>query len=130
MKRRNWSGHLDFLSPKHSILLDGELGPVDRSAINEWIIKESKWFNVNYSNAALKLYQVFNDYSEYAKKSKTHATITKKNFSLKAMQDKLVEIIEKKYQEVSSGVSGLPKLQKIQVPDTKPTLPKLKKVSR
>ena len=44
----NWSGQLDFLNPKQSIMLDGELKPIPKSLIWKPIIVEpGKWFNVS-----------------------------------------------------------------------------------
>ena len=40
-----WSGHVDFLSPEFSILIGGEVKPVDKSAVvKDVLIPESSWF--------------------------------------------------------------------------------------
>ena len=120
-----WSGQLDFLSPKHSVLLDGDIAPVHPSAVNEWIMKESKWFNVDYATAAFAIYKVFNDYEDYLEKSKNHIPITKKNFSLQMMESTLIDILN------GQRTNKLPKLKKINLPTSgKSNLPKLKKVER
>ncbi len=47
----NWSGHTDFLSEAHTIYLEGELKNVHESAADQFLLKESQWFNVNVSKA-------------------------------------------------------------------------------
>src|SRR6056300_506213 len=57
-----WSGHVDFLPEQNTVFLDGELTGVDSTAADKFLLKESKWFTVNYSNAANKMYEVYNNY--------------------------------------------------------------------
>jgi hypothetical protein len=60
----NWSGHLDFLNPQHANLLDGIVKQVDPSAVNQWIIKESSWFNVSYNLAEEKIKNFYYTYNQ------------------------------------------------------------------
>ena len=41
-----WSGHLDFLNTGFTTLLKGHLENVHPSSVNNWLIAESKWFQV------------------------------------------------------------------------------------
>ena len=49
----NWSGHIDFIHPDYNILIGGELKNVHKSAANQFLLKESQWFNI-YDNVASK----------------------------------------------------------------------------
>ncbi len=64
-----WSGHTDFLPKENAVLLDGQLTPVHDSAADQFLMKEAQWFSVNYSNAANKIYDVYNKYNSYLEKS-------------------------------------------------------------
>ncbi len=43
----NWSGHKDFLDEQFTTLLPGIMANVHPSAANQWLLKESQWFNVD-----------------------------------------------------------------------------------
>jgi hypothetical protein len=111
-----WSGHRDFLPVEHTMYLEGELTDVHKSAQNEFLIKGSKWFTVNYSTAAQKMYQVFNNYKDALHTSNGLKVNIKKNFSLKKMHERFAEVFDK-YVDV-----------KEHVPMKLPELPPLKKV--
>jgi len=115
-----WSGHVDFLDPELSVLLPGELTPVDKSAVNDWIIPESKWFNVNMQTFANAMYAVYNEYSTYERRGKSQGTKNIKEFSFKAMEDKLDNILTNYIPEFPKQVQlNLPKLKlpKLQLPN-------------
>lgn len=121
----NWSGQVDFLSPKHSVLLEGKVGQVHESAANEWIIKESQWFTVDYGKAALTLLQVFSDYGEFLKQSKVHRNITNRDWTIEKMGEQLINYIEGNFK----ASRQLPELRQVpQMPKSPSELPKLKKV--
>jgi len=110
-----WSGLRDFLPEENTIYLGGDLTNVHESASDKFLLKEAKWFTVNYSDAANKLYKVFNDYSSYLEKTKPLTEHIKNNFSLEKMDEVFSEIMDKNLKEV-------PK----QVPFQMPTLSKNK----
>jgi hypothetical protein len=89
-----WSGQMDFLPAEHSILLEGSLTPVHESAADQFCMKEAQWFSVNYSNAANKIYDVYNKYDSYLEKSKGLRENTLKNFTLDNMHDKFTELMD------------------------------------
>jgi hypothetical protein len=144
-----WSGHVDFLDKDLSILLAGELKDVDGGAANEWIIKDSKWFNVDLQSFAGAMMVVFNNYKEYLIRAKKQGTKNIKNFSLNNMQSKLDEILDKYIPEFPKQVQlnlpklklpkldkkinstlpklQLPKLEKPKIDSKKETFPKLEK---
>ena len=61
---------------------------------DKFLLKEAKWYQLNYSQAAGMIDKVFNDYKSYSTKSKGLVNNTKKNFSLKAMHDKFKIIMD------------------------------------
>jgi glycosyltransferase involved in cell wall biosynthesis len=89
----NWSGQTDFLHPEMSVLLPGELTPVHKSVLNDWFMKEAKWFTVNYIYAMKILQSVENSYKDYKTKSENQRNYTKSNFTLDMMSDKLHSIL-------------------------------------
>ena len=89
-----WSGQMDFLPPEHSVLLEGSLTAVHESAADQFCMKEAQWFSVNYSNAANKIYDVYNKYDSYLSKSKGLRENTLKNFTLDNMHDKFTELMD------------------------------------
>ncbi len=90
----NWSGPLDFLNADYSYLLPGSVNNVHESAVNNWIIKDSKWFTVNYAFAAKTLEQCFKSYSSALKRTSPHKDYTLSKFTLKNMKEKLQEYLE------------------------------------
>ena len=118
-----WSGHLDFLPQENTTLLEGTLTPIDESAADKFILKEAQWFTVNYSNAANKIFEVYNKYPENLKKSVGLRENTLKNFTLDNMHDKFVEILD-------TYVKEQPKMVPFQLPKLNPNIqiPKLNKV--
>jgi hypothetical protein len=118
-----WSGQLDFLPKEHSVLLEGQLTQVDESAADQFILKEAQWFTVNYSNAANKIYDVFNKYDDYLKQSAGLKENTLKNFTLDKMHEKFTQIID-------TYVKEQPKLVPFQIPKLNPNIqiPKLNKL--
>jgi hypothetical protein len=89
-----WSGQMDFLPTEHSVLLEGSLTQVDESAADQFCMKEAQWFTVNYSNAANKIYDVYNKYNSYLEKSAGLRENTLKNFTLEKMHDKFTQLMD------------------------------------
>ena len=109
----NWSGHVDFLPKENTVFLEGELTPVHESAQNTFLLKESKWFTIDYSKAAQKIFDVHKNYKTYLTKSKGLKTNIQKNFSFDKMTTKLGEILEK-YVKVQQHVElKLPQIKKL-----------------
>jgi len=108
-----WSGHLDFLDEMLSVLLPGEMKPVHPSAVNDWIIKESEWFNVDYSASAIKLNDIFANYDNYTDNAKKLAAKNKKDFSLKKMNKEFLKILDKYVKTPEQVAIKLPKLSSV-----------------
>lgn len=113
-----WSGHLDFLPKENAVLLDGQLTQVDDSAADKFCMKEAQWFSVNYSNAANKIYDVYNKYNDYLKQSAGLRENTLKNFTLEKMNERFEQILNNYVRQQPKIVPfQLPKLNKnIQIP--------------
>ena len=98
---------------KALIKKDMALDEIHESAADQFLMKEAKWFQVNYSYAAGMLDKVFNNYKTHLTKSKGLVLNTKKNFSLKAMHDKF-KVIMDEYVKLPEFVSlKLPEIKKL-----------------
>lgn len=125
----NWSGHIDFL--KHATLLPGDVKEVHHSATDNWILKGSKWFTVNYGYAISVLRDVVDNYKTYLNTAKRQAYVSRTDFSIQKMSEKFCEYVDAGVNSVPKQVQlQLPKLKKIGEPTEAPkiTLPKLKKI--
>ena len=111
----NWSGHLDFLNKDYNFLVGGELQNVDKSAANKWLLEQSKWFTINYGEAAGVMKWVYDNYKKGLEKSRKNRKYVKDNFTLDKMSSKLSEILDT--YKVGEGPQQvelkLPKLKKI-----------------
>jgi len=114
----NWSGHIDFLHPDHSILLGGTLTNVHPSAASKnMILTESQWFSVNHSHVGTALKDVFENYKKYVDAGKRQAYYSKTNFSFKKMEELLDQLLTQYLPEFPKQVTlQLPKLDKISLP--------------
>ena len=110
----NWSGHLDFLK-EGAVLLEGELKNVHESAADQFLLKESQWFNVNISKALQSIKDIYKNYDKYKVASFQLGKQNKQNFSLEKMT-KLFDIILNQY-GIYSKIQ--PKFQQIQLPKLK-----------
>lgn len=108
-----WSGQVDFLPEKHTEFLEGELKEVHASAANKFILKESKWFQVNYSDAAKKIFDVYNKYPSKLKESNGLIQNTKKLFSLEKSHEVMSQIFDKYVKVVQKVELKLPEIKKL-----------------
>jgi len=108
-----WSGYVDFLPKENTVYLEGELKNVHPSSANQFLLKEAKWFTVNYSTAAGKIFDVYKNYKTYLKKSEGLKTNIQKNFTLDKMTSKLSEILDKYVKVAQSVQLKLPEIKKL-----------------
>jgi glycosyltransferase involved in cell wall biosynthesis len=115
-----WSGHLDFLNKETAVLLPGQITQLHPSSVvPNMLLAESGWFTIDYKRASDILKDVYKNYKNYIVKAKKQSYISRTEFSLDKMGEKLLSIIESK---VPKQVTlKLPQLKKVE-------LPKLKKV--
>lgn len=114
----NWSGHLDFLNPAHARFFEGQLEPIPQEAINDWFVKDARWFNVDYTAAGQKMKNYFNNYSEkILKDAELLRAENEEKFSIKAMDKAFHSILDKYVPKFSlESTIVLPKLKKINLP--------------
>lgn len=109
----NWSGHKDFLPIDKAIMLGGTLTDVHKSAIDNFIIKDSKWFTANYNEVKEVLSIIKKDYNQFLEKSELLREENSINFSI----EKMIEVFRgylKDYTIVPEHKTlKLPKLNKI-----------------
>ena len=110
----NWSGHLDFLKTG-AVLLEGELKNVHDSAADQFLLKESQWFNVNISKALVKIKDVYKNYDKYKADSFQLGKQNLQNFGLEKMT-KLFDVILNQY---GIYTKAQPKFQQLQLPKLK-----------
>jgi hypothetical protein len=109
----NWSGHKDFLPLDKSIMVGGTLTDVHESAVDKFILKESKWFTANYDEVKSVLGLVKEQYDTFLVKSEELKDINKSTFSLDAMTNKFKDIIAPYIQKPEKVAMNLPKLTKL-----------------
>jgi glycosyltransferase involved in cell wall biosynthesis len=109
----NWSGHKDFIHPDYNVLIGGELKPVHPSSANQFLLKESQWFNINTDIASRAMKDVFKDYKKYWEKSRKQTQYLKDNWSFDKMVEKLNTLLPKVEAAPQMQPLNLPKLKKI-----------------
>jgi len=125
----NWSGHTDFIHPDYNVLIGGELKNIHESAANQFLLKESQWFNINTDIASKAMKDVVKNYKQYWEKSRKQTQYLKDNWSFDKMTEKLEGFLNKipiqKAVEVKlPQLKNLPKLG-----ENKQQFPKLKKIN-
>jgi glycosyltransferase involved in cell wall biosynthesis len=109
-----WSGHVDFLNPKLTALMGGELSDLHPSSIQKDILIEgSQWFDVNHGHLGHYLTDVKKNYKEWLPKSKTLSRNLRKNFSYSAMKNLLGSILNENVKIPTKMELKLPKLKKL-----------------
>jgi glycosyltransferase involved in cell wall biosynthesis len=113
----NWSGHLDFLRPKNTILVDGILTKVHPSAIREeGIMQEAQWFSFYYDKAKSAMKDVFKNYKKYKKLSEPQSLFNSKEYTLDKMTEKLSTYIEQYIKLPDQVQLKIPDISKISLP--------------
>lgn len=110
----NWSGHIDFLK-QGAVLLEGELKPVHESAADQFLLKESQWFNVNISKALTAMKDVYKNYEKYKTESSKLGKHNLAKFSLTKMTEGFDTILNQ--YGIYSKIQ--PKFQQLQLPKLK-----------
>jgi len=109
----NWSGHRDFLPMDKAIMVGGSLTDVHSSVVDNFIVKESKWFTANYSEAMEVMKVVKNDYDEFYEKSQELMEENKENFSMEKMKETFESIITSYTVKPKEVKINLPQLTKL-----------------
>jgi len=119
----HWSGHLDFLNPKICKFFEGALAPIPDEAINDWFVKDARWFDVDYVAAGQKMKYYFTNYNgKIIEDAESLRVENAEKFSLPSMDKAFHAILDKYVPEFPSEEAIiLPKLKKLNLP--KLTLP-------
>ena len=117
-----WSGQLDFLSPKFTCLLNGQLTPVHPSTQNQFLLSESMWFSPDHGQIGHYLKDVFENYKNYTEKAKRQAFKSKNEFSWDKMKEQIDNILINNLPEFAKEIKlQLPNLKKLQLPKLQKT---------
>ena len=114
----HWSGHLDFLNPKNTDFFEGKIVPVPDEAVNDWFVKDARWFDVDFDLASKKMLHYFKNYDEkILARSEALRAENAEKFSLQAM-DKVFHAYLDKYVPAfaTEAPITLPKLKKLNLP--------------
>lgn len=112
----NWSGHKDFLPMDKGIMIGGKLNEVDESAIDDFILKGSKWFTANYNEAAEVMKIVKNDYQKFLDRAENLRIENSTKFSFRRMVEEFEKLLPKTVPQEELPKQkpiNLPKLNKI-----------------
>ena len=91
----NWSGHLDFLIPEGTKLVEGGLTDVHPSATSKgMIIEKSKWFSADAKDSVDSFVKVYKEYDKFLEKAKLQKKHSISNFTLEKMTEKLDEYMK------------------------------------
>ena len=109
----NWSGHKDFLSMESSVMIGGSLTEVDDSAVDNFILKGSKWFTANYDEFSQVLILVKEQYDKFLNRSEVLRIENSNKFSLTKMKEVFSSLIQSKVMVPTKVNLILPKLNKV-----------------
>jgi glycosyltransferase involved in cell wall biosynthesis len=118
----HYSGPADFLNKDFICALPGGLTPIDRSAQNQFLIKEASWHTVDYGYASKMMKEVKKNYKKWLELAKRQRYYAISNFSKNAVSKRYTELIE----IVDKGTASIPIQQELKLP--KLNLPKLQKI--
>ena len=113
-----WSGHIDFLDPKFSILLNGQVTEVHESAVWDNVIdKGSGWFTVDYALASTMIKNLYNNQKAYKARGHKQAKHITENFSLDGMKEKFKEMVKSEFPKTAKQIDiKLPDLPSMELP--------------
>ena len=110
-----WGGQTDFVSEKFNTLLKGELKEIHSSAVWQGVLNAgTRWFNVNYQEAAKELDKMHKNYKKYLNSSKVGVREIEKLWSYESMHKKFEKLLENYLPKFAEKVDiNLPKLKRI-----------------
>jgi len=120
----DWSGHLDFMDQYTANLLPGEVKLISPESVNQWLVKESSWFYVNYDKAKEKMSGIVENYEKLLPKAEKLRLQNMEKFSNEAIDKQFHSMLDKHVPEFSIDLPiVLPKLKKISLPNLKKVEP-------
>lgn len=106
----NWSGHTDFLQKEFSLMVDGQLTQVHKSAANKgMILEEASWFTPDDGAVGAAYKTVVKDYKKVLELAKRQAYKSKTEFSFEAMTTLLHKLLDE-------NVPNFPKQVELNLP--------------
>ena len=130
-----WSGQMDFLNDKESLMINGHLGEIPDSQVWEPIVvKPGQWYNVNEADVIRKFRMFHKKFRIINKKGKRLGRTNHRKFSLTNMAKKFNSTLDEILKSIPNPVAlNLPKLKKVKDDKSKSQttieIPKLKKVN-
>ena len=130
-----WSGQMDFLNDKESLMINGHLAEIPDSQV--WkpiVVKPGQWYNVNEADVIRKFRMFHKKFKIINKKGKRLGRTNHRKCSLPNMAKKFNSTLDEVLKSIPSPVAlNLPKLKKVKGDNSKSQttikLPKLKKVT-
>mgnify|MGYP000911212438 CR=1 FL=1 len=117
----DWSGHKDFLDSKFTSLLPGKLNKLDDSSVVQNVLmKEFEWFDVDQQATVNALRDMFANYKTYKEKSIRQARKNSLEFNFDVMAKQLKTYLDQYLPDFPKEVKlelptlGLPKLKKLE----------------
>jgi hypothetical protein len=99
-----WSGHTDFLDPLFTVALPGVLENVHESAANQWLKKETQWFQVSEKHVINSFKEMFKNYKKFLEPAKRQGFKIKSTFSYDAMRELVSEVLKDNIPEFPSNI--------------------------
>jgi hypothetical protein len=96
-----------------AIMVGGKLTDVHESAVDAFVLKDSKWFTANYNEAVEVLKLVHKDYDKFLEKSEALRIENSEKFSMEAMKEEFKKLIQTVPSTPKQTQLVLPKLTKI-----------------
>lgn len=89
-----WSGHLDFLNYKHSILLPGKLEPINPTLYNNNYVTGAEWFVVDYQHASNMLREVYTNYDKHHQRAEKVKKYISEKYTTNKMHEEYDSALE------------------------------------
>jgi glycosyltransferase involved in cell wall biosynthesis len=118
----HYSGQVDFLKKDFICALPGQLTNIHESAANNFLLKEAKWFTVDYGYAGKMMQDVLKNYEKWKGLAKRQRYFVNSNFTETAVAKRYDTLL----QEIDSKLEAVPQQVELKLP--KLSLPKLEKV--
>jgi glycosyltransferase involved in cell wall biosynthesis len=118
----HYSGQVDFLKKEFICALPGIMTNIHESAANDFLLKESQWFTVDYTYASKMLVEVLKNYTNWKQLANRQRSFVNSNFTETAIAKQYDEVLKL----IDTGIESIPQLKELKLPKLK--LPNLQKV--
>jgi glycosyltransferase involved in cell wall biosynthesis len=118
----HYSGQADFLKKEFICALPGTLTNIHESAANDFLLKESQWFTVDYGYASKMFVDILKNTKKWNELSKRQRYFVNSNFTETVISKRYDQVLK----HIDTGIESIPKHVELKLPKLK--LPKLQKV--